>query len=265
MILVRAAAAILLLFMPLTAATRILVTVVERRTARIVEDLKAADFVAKDSGQPRTVEAAEFGRDPVDVLLLLDASMMGQAVQQAAADLIQQLEGKEQMALIAFHSAADQIQDFTSSKEALLRALSRLKYGNEPRVLDALYAAADGGFENAIYRKAILLLTTGFEGSSRLRESEVIKLAQRSGVSIYPVYMTDIERGMFEKVARGTAGVPVRMKDLEKAQIPPAKQVMNLVRSRYILTLSGNLRLSDRFELNVSRPGKYFVSVLPLE
>jgi hypothetical protein len=37
-----------------------------------------------------------------------------------------------------------------------------------PHVLDALYAAIDGGFQSSTVRRVILLLTAGVEGYSRI-------------------------------------------------------------------------------------------------
>lgn len=64
-----------------------------------------------------------------------------------AENFVALLAPKEQMAVIGFHSSADLIQDFTSSRELILRSISRVKYGNSPHVLDALFAAIDGGFQ----------------------------------------------------------------------------------------------------------------------
>ena len=86
---------------------------------------------------------------------------------QRADDFIAQLKPKEQMAIVAFHSSADLIQDFTSSKQLLARAVTSVTYGNTPRVLDALYAAIDTGMKNATFRRVALLLTTGYEGERR--------------------------------------------------------------------------------------------------
>ena len=68
------------------------------------------------------------------------------------------------MAIVAFQSSADLLQDFTSSHEALTQAVSSVKYGNSPRVLDALYAALDGGFRNTTARRIALVLAAGIEG-----------------------------------------------------------------------------------------------------
>lgn len=247
------------------ASIRLLVTVVEQKTAKPVTDLKAGDFTVIDGGSPRRVEAAEYRVAPVDVMLLVDSSLVGQAVQAAANDLIGQLQEKEQMALVAFHSSADMVQEFTSSKSALQRALADIKYGNEPRVLDGVYAAADGGFANAVLRKVILLLTTGMDGGSRITEREILQLCRKNGVSIYPLYLTSRERGLFEMLARNTGGVAMSMREIEKAAKPPSSRVFEAIRGNYTLTLSGNLRTTEKLKIELNRQGKYSISALQID
>ncbi|MBS1860017.1 MAG: VWA domain-containing protein, partial [Acidobacteria bacterium] len=133
---------------PLPAATKIAVTVVEQKTGAPVTNLAAGDFAVFDDKTPRQVEDAAYSTETLDLMLLLDTSLAGGAVQPMARDFVAQLQPKEQMAVVAFHSSADLIQDFTSSQQLILRAISRVKYGNQPHLLDALYAAIDGGFQS---------------------------------------------------------------------------------------------------------------------
>jgi von Willebrand factor type A domain len=150
----------------LAAATRIVVTVVEQKSGAPVANLNARDFAVFDDKAPRAVEDAVFTSETLDLMLLLDTSLAGGAVQPMVENFVAQLDPKEQMAVIAFHSSADLIQDFTSSRELILRAISRVKYGNTPHVLDALFAAIDGGFQPTGFRRVILLLTTGWKGQA---------------------------------------------------------------------------------------------------
>ncbi len=255
-----------ILALPARPATKLLVTVIEQKSGKPVTDLKAGDFSVLDDRTPRRVEAAEFSQGMMDLMLLLDTSLLGEMVQPLADNLIEQLQPKEQMAIVSFHSSADLVQDFTSSRELLRRSIAGIKYGNSPKVLDALYAAIDGGYQGSSFRRVLVLLTTGVEGYSRVSEREVIRLARRNGVSIYPVYMVGYERSMFESLARQTGGASFSLRDMRKSlNGPPGPRIFEVMRSHYTLTLTGNLSLGDKLKIEVARPGKLLVSALALE
>jgi VWFA-related protein len=262
----RPALLFLLLAVPALPATRVLVTVVEQKSGKPVSDLKAGDFTVFDDRSPRRVEAAEFSGGLIDVVLLIDTSLLGPTVQPVAQNLIGQLREKEQMAVVAFDSTATLIQDFTSSRELLARAAAGVKFGNAPRVLDALYAVLDGGFQGSSFRRVILLLTAGFEGPSRIEEREVFRLARRNQASIFPVYMGGGARSLFESLARQTGGASFNLREMKRASADaPGARIFEVLRAHYTLTLSGNLALSERMKIDVKRPEKVFVSALTLE
>jgi len=247
-------------------ATKVLVTVVDPKTGAALTGLKADDFSVLDDKTPRRVEAAEFTRDTLDIMLLLDSSLVGPMVQPVAENFVAQLEPKEQMAVVAYHSSADLIQDFTSSRQLILRAISQMKFGNEPHLLDALYAAIDGGFQNSPFRRVILLLTSGLEGYSRTRDREVIRLARRNQVSIYPAYMAGNERSLLEMLARETGGASFNLRAMKKAgNAEPGKRVFDALRSHYTLTLAGNLGLGEKLKVEVKSAPKAQVSAMALE
>ena len=250
----------------LSAATRLVVTVVEPKSGQPVTGLTAQDFALFDDKKPLRVEAAEFSQATIDVMLLLDTSLMGQVVQPMAEGLIGQLQPKEQMAIVAYHSSADLIQDFTSSRQLLSRAISKVKYGNTPHVLDAIYAAIDGGFQGSSFRRVILLVTAGAEGNSRVNEHEVLKLARRNGVSIFPVYMKGYEKSLFDLLARQTGGAFFNLRDMQKSgDKNPDARIFEVLRAHYTLTVAGNLSLGEKVRVEVKRPEKLFASALPLE
>jgi len=247
------------------ATTRLAVTVVDQKTGAPVLDLKPGDFKVSDSRSARPVESATYTEGPVDVLLLLDTSLIGGAVQGVAGEIIDQLGEKEQMAVVSFHSAADLIQDFTQSKERLRRAVASVQYGNSPRVLDALYAALDGGFENASFRRVLLLVTTGVDGSSRVSEREVVQLARHNGVSIYPVYVMGYGRSLFESLARQTGGASFNLHDMGKSKEPVGRRIFQVIRGYYILQLQSGLQSGDKLKVEVRTGRKVAVSALPIE
>jgi VWFA-related protein len=262
----KAALALMLAIAPAWCATKVLVTVIEQKSGTPVTGLQAADFTLLDDKTPRRVESAEFTSETLDAMLLLDTSMVGEMVRPVAGDLIAQLQPKEQMAVVAFHSSADLIQEFTSSRQLLSQAIANVKYGNTPRLLDALYAAISDGFSGSTFRRVVILLTTGMEGSSRVSERDVVRLARRSGVSIYPVYLGGYERSMFENLARQTGGGSLNLRDMKRASdAAPGKRIFEVVRGHYTLNVTGNLGLGEKVKVEVRRPGKLFISALPLE
>lgn len=260
---------LLLLFLVVStaaAAIKVQVTVIDKKTSEPVENLSASDFTVLLDRSPRIVEAAEFSRGPIDVMLMVDSSLMGGLVQQVASSFIAELQDKEQMAIVAFASSAELVQDFTASKPLLAAALGRIKYGNAPKVLDALYAAMDGGFDHAALRRVIFLVTAGFEGASQVGQREVIRLARKNGVTIYPVYATGAERSLLESLARQTGGASFSLRDLARSgAASPAAHIFRVARGYYTLTLRGNLGLGENVSVEIKRPQKLFVSVLPLD
>lgn len=251
--------------LPLAASSKILVTVVEQKTGMPVTDLKASDFLVLDDKIPRSVEGAKYETGPVDTMLVVDASLAGEMVRGTAGALVSELGDKEQMGLVAFHTSPDLLQDFTSSKDSLLRALSAIRYGNDPRVLDAVYASADGGFANTTYRRVILLVTSGFEGNSRVGEKSVVQLCRKNGISVFTVYATGRERGMFEFLARQTGGASFSAAAVGKSTDKPSARIFEAMRGRYELTVSGNLALGEKLKVEVPGTRKLFVSALPLD
>jgi len=248
------------------AANRISVTVIDAKSGKVVSDLKAEDFTVLEDKLVRKVESAEFSSEPVDVMFLLDTSLVGGMVRPLAEDLIAQLKPKEQMAIVSFHSSADLIQDFTSSKQLLERAVNSVTYGNSPRVIDGIYAAVDTGMKNATFRRVVLLLTTGYEGDSRMEERDLIRLARKTGVSIYPVYATGRERSLFEHLAGRTGGAVFSLHDMKKTpNAAIGARIFETLRGHYTLTVPGNLALGEKLHIEIARPGKWFTSALPLE
>jgi hypothetical protein len=137
---------------------KLLVTVFNEKTGEPLTNLTAANFGVTDDKTPLTVVSAKYQTGTLDIMLLVDTSLVGEMVRPLGGAFIAALEEKDQMAIVAYHSSADLIQDFTSSKQLLQGALSKVDYGNNPRVLDALFATLDGGFENSTARRVINLL-----------------------------------------------------------------------------------------------------------
>lgn len=247
------------------AATKLLVTVVDQNTMKPVTDLKASELQVIDGKQTRVVESLELAEGLLDVVLLVDSSLVGEMVQPAAANIIGQLGEKDQMSIVAFDSSATLVQDFTSSKQMLLTSLEQLKYGNSPRILDAVFATIDGAFTNTDFRRVVILITAGLEAGSRTPEARVYRAARRNQVTVYSLFVGGW-RGTFRELAEKTGGAALNLQDLrKKSRQGPGELVFDLVRNQYAASISGDLGLGEKAKIQVKRPGKYAVSFLELD
>jgi arginine repressor len=248
------------------AQLRVLMSAVEAKTGRAIHDLQASEIVITDDKVTRPVTELTMPKKTVDVMLLLDTGLAGALVQSLAYDLIDQLAEPEAMAVVSFDDTAQLIQDFTSSRPLLKESISKVRYGNRPKVLDALAAAIGDGFDHATYRRVVLLLTAGYEGGSLTSERKVVQLARKLGVSIFPIYMSRERRGLFESLARQTGGATFNLISMAKdASQKPAPRIFEAARNPYLATIGGNANLSERMKLEARRHEKIFLSALPVE
>ena len=251
------------------AQTRVLMSAVDAKSGKPVRDLRASEIVITDEKAKRDVTELTTPKETVDVMLLLDSGLAGPLVQQLAFDLMEQIAEAEAMAVVSYDDTAQMIQDFTSSRPQLRQSISRIRYGNRPKVLDALMAAIGDGFDHATYRRVILLLTAGYEGNSLTSERDVVKFAQKRGVSIFPIYMASHMRGLFESLARQTGGAAFNLmsmaKDAKQDSRPPAQLIFEAVRNPYLATIRGNGGLSERMKIEAKRSERIFLSALPVE
>jgi len=227
-----------------------------------VADLKAPDFVVKLDKDVRAVQSAEYQKvELVDAVLLLDTSEAGKQVRGeiagAASLFIDRLKEQEQMAIIGFATSADLLQDFTASPDLLRRALSRLRFGNAPSMLDSIYAAVDGAFANAAGRRVLMVVATGFDFRNRVRREEVIEQARRRDVSVFAISL--ISDSDLQKITEQTAGHYYRGRQLKQIQ----QVVENLTaafRGHYVLSVAGGPLDYKKLKLEVPSRDKLKVS-----
>lgn len=251
------------------AQTRVLMSAVDAKTGRPILDLRASEIAITDDKAKRAVTELTRPKQTVDVMLLLDTGLAGPLVQELAYDLIDQLTEPEAMAVVAYDDSAQMIQDFTSSHPLLKESISKVRYGNRPKTLDALVAAIGDGFDHATYRRVILLLTAGYEGNSLTSERDVVTIARTHGVSIFPIYISGRMHGLFESLARQTGGATFNLMSMAKGATSqsqkPATLIFEAVRNPYLATIRGNGRLSEKMKIESKRPERVFLSALPVE
>src|SRR5262249_40138003 len=128
-----------------TAEVLLPVTVRDSR-GQFVTDLKAEDFTIFEEGVPQPISSFALKRMPVHVVIMMDTSSSVtreiEDFKDAAWRFINQLDPEDQFSLIRFDDEVELVQDWTTSRNALKRALNRLRTGMFTKFNDALYLAA---------------------------------------------------------------------------------------------------------------------------
>ena len=243
-------------------AAKVLVTVVDQASGEAITGLTASDFGAMDNRVVKRVVSSDVADGLLDLVLLVDASLAGDVNKPVAAAIIGQMNGSERMALAALGDKSNRSFDFTTSKEDLRRNLEMAAADGDPRLLDGICAALEVPFPNHSARKALVVLTTGIEGLNRNTVTDVIRLARKHGVSIYPVFVHGSSRGMFETIAKQTGGAAFSLRDHKAGT---GTRVLQAVRGAYWLRLAGSTPSGDRLRIHVKRREKTFVSALPFD
>lgn len=192
-----------------------------------VSALTASDFTVREDGAEREVLRAVRADDPLQIAVLVDTS---QAVERYVSDIrkalrgfVQEMSGRDEMALIGFGERPTVLTNYTSNPEQLEAGIGKLfaRRGSGAYALDAIVDASRSlrGREGA--RHVIVLITTeGPEFSNRyhgqvldeLRKSATLQsfvLTRRVGVAL-----DDARRERDLTLAKGTVDTGGRREHL---------------------------------------------------
>lgn len=189
---------------------------------RIVADLTRDDFTLAEEGRPQTIKY--FSREtnlPLTLGLLVDTSLSQRQVlgeeRAASRRFIEKVlrEDRDQTFLIHFDLDTELLQDLTSSRAKLERALDDLELAPNGRpqmrrgggggypgstrggggggrgfgttLYDAVLLASDELMRKRQGRKALILLTDGVDHGSKTPLSQAIESAQRADTLVYSI------------------------------------------------------------------------------
>ena len=161
-----------------------------------VKGLTASDFAVFEDGVPQQVQFFEASSVPLDLIIMLDisSSMSDKmdVVHEAAVGFVKTLRDVDRGAVITFADAVDVTQVFTSDRAALEQAIRRTTARGATSLHNALYIALKefgkaASQQTEIRRQAIAVLSDGDDTASLLSFDDVLALARKSGVCIYPI------------------------------------------------------------------------------
>jgi VWFA-related protein len=141
----------------------------ERKSGRIVNGLKAADFELYEDGVRQ--EVTHFSQDglALSVILLMDlsgsVSPVLKEIQSGALLALERLKENDEVAVIAFSSDTQLVQDFTINRKLIIEKIGHIEktsvIGQGTSLFEGLRAAAVhmSNASNSLSRRAIIAVT----------------------------------------------------------------------------------------------------------
>ena len=167
-------------------------TVTDAR-GRFVPGLKKEDFVLYEDGRQQPITHFSAERVPVSLGIVLDTSgsMDGEkwAAAMSALDrfLFELLDPNDEVFLYTFNADPQLVQDWTTDRQRVSRALSRIHPSGGTALLDAVAEAVPLAQTGQNRKKAVVIISDGNDTSSRTGLSELRQLIRETEVIVYAI------------------------------------------------------------------------------
>jgi VWFA-related protein len=217
--------------------------VVVDEKGRYVKDLSDKEFSLFENGDPQTLDYLRQDRDPALFALLVDASqsmaIRSDAVRAAAARLIEPLGKADEIVVAPFTKTIGAVTGPTTDRATVLEAIGAIHHKGGTAILDALEQAAST-LTSSTRRKAIVLITDGYDENSDSKIDQATDSLKRSGITLYVVGLGGIAgislkgEKLLKGLAEDTGGRAWFPRD-ERDLIVAYDAIANEVRNHYLL------------------------------
>jgi hypothetical protein len=173
-----------------------------------VPGLRQADFIVYEENELQEVTHFDNERVPVSLGIVLDTSgsMVGEKITNAllAIDrfLTKLLAPEDEIFLYKFSNFPELVQDWTTDRQRLSRAIRRINAGGGTAMYDAVIESVPLAQTGQHRKRAIVLISDGVDTDSQGSLAEAKQLIRESEVMVYAIAV--------DGQAEGTFGVPSR-------------------------------------------------------
>ena len=160
---------------------------------RFVPDLRQEDFIVYEDDQLQTVTHFSAERVPVSLGLVVDTSgsMAGDRIRSAREALgrfmFELLDREDEIFLLRFSDTPVLMQGWTTDRQVLQRAVSRIGANGGTALYDAVAEAVPLSRQGRHTKKAIVVISDGNDTSSATGLKEVRQLIRESEALVYAI------------------------------------------------------------------------------
>ncbi len=240
--------------------------------------LSLNDFTILEDGKPQLADSFSAEEAPFAATILVDMSgSMGHKfglVRGAAASFLEQIRDNDQVALYGFNNDVRLFQDFTDSR-LISDYIWDAEAANSTRLYDCMSEAIEALGKRAEKRRAVLLISDGWDSSSRKASFDsVMKKAHAAGVTVYALDLIEDKelqgsnaqvaillrrgRGEMKEFAEQTGGRYVHAPQGEGLE-ETFLNIVDELRNQYTLTYYTTNEKRDgrwrKLNVKVTRPG----------
>lgn len=186
---------------------------VQKKTGRIIGDLKREDFSIIEDGIQQKVEYFSKDKLPVSIVLLVDragcVNPFNQQIREATIRAIGHLKPEDEIAIMTFSNKVELVQSFTRDRKLIadrIIGVERQHHSEQHYFNAAVYEASEymRKAANPAGRRAIIALTS-LEASidfSKISEKEALLSVLESGAVVSGILIQSLG-GRFEQGIRG--------------------------------------------------------------
>lgn len=169
----------------------VLVNVVATRGGAFATDLSKDDFTLTEDGAPQTIEffGAEETAFACAVLVDTSGSMEYKLTlaRAAAARFMETARPRDRVAVFGFADQSRQLQDFVPGGRDITDAVWSTDAEGATRMYDCIAMAAQALAGRSEQRRALLLISDGFDSGSRVTYDTALRAAQDAGATLYAI------------------------------------------------------------------------------
>ena len=171
-------------------------------SGRFVPGLRQGDFTIYEDNEKQEITQFSSERVPVSLGILLDVSgsMTPEKMDAARAAINrfaqQLLEPEDELFLMAFSNRPNLLQDWTTDRRLISRAMQRVEANGGTAMYDAIAEALPIAGSGRREKKAILVISDGNDRNSTISVSELRQAIRESEVIVYALGVDGTQRQM---------------------------------------------------------------------